>query len=316
LDQEICGRFTEWLESEGFLPTFDVSIIGGDTLGLVVQELIDRADHVFALGTANFFASQWCQNEIEFVRHKGKSYFPIVVDALPPSGVPRWFTGSAFGYDEVKYSIASSADGWSTLRPIARRIRQRRPLELRAIVAASIALAIGLPCAVLLLVQPLLGYAGNDVRRYQNLVEEINRRVINATNGADVGLRLRSSGGNDGTWVERNTGSMVASDMTEGTSVRVRRYFENGRELAIDRITVNTAPDGSTSLWKSRQIFPPNGSMIEEIYDSSGSLIGKRVRRRPDAPWLEYADRSPSEFPSAYRILVPILPGPVLPGYR
>jgi hypothetical protein len=316
-DQATCDSLADWLTRNGFEATFDRGIHAGSVLTRRIAQLIAQADYVFALGTSNSFESPWVREEVAFARLKSKPYFPIVLNSQPELAIPPWFTGhDSSVFHEVKYVVTSPAADWSDLGEVVQRIRGRMPLELRTIVFTAFALVFGLPIVLPLLVLPILGSASSEIRERQIQVEEINKRLDAATLGQERRLRLRSSGGSDATWFDADTGAIIARDVTEGTSVLERHFFQDGVEFAIDRISITKAPDGTSSLRKTRLISSSDGSTIEDVFDSVGSLISKRVRRSADSPWIEYAEVSKSIYPSAYRYLVPLLPGPILPGYR
>jgi|SRR5271166_30655 len=311
-DADLRDNLATWLSRQGVTPVFDREVRFGDGLSLKLLHLIDNSDCLIALGTSHGLKSEkseWVRQETQYARHRNKLYFPILFDSVPEPEIPDWFTGRDIpGLGEIKYVTCRSGDGWTSLEPLVRQLRQGG-INLRTGVLMVFVLLFVVPAFLLLLVRPRIGLPSGEVRRIQEATEAMNARIEAARKG--VNHELVRVGGDDNlseTWVDSSTGKPVAKDnfdSSDPTLVRKRYFFVDGRELAMDSIRVMKSSDGSESLLKTREIYPSgNEVVIEDTFDSIGKLVSKRVRTGKNGPWHNYVELASSIYPAilaAYR---------------
>jgi len=302
-DGDVLQQFVDLAVDGQLNPVCDKEHVGpGEELSLRIRHLIDRSDCVVCLGTKHSFLSNWCKQEVEYALETSKAYYPIALDEADPGSMPDWFRGRLLRHREVH--VEHGHDGMArTVRQIGVR---HSGLRTGFLVALCLLMLVAWP--------PILGYGVREVitmagpvpRQWQAEIEGINASIEQAMlrpNGASS-VDVRTEATNKGrAWEyrESSTGRLIARDVLEDGSL-VRREFLQGRSVvAVDSFALRNTPEGKACVLKVRTIRIPNsgGAVVEDVFDSAGNLISKRVRGGATARWRQYADAGHSVYPIA-----------------
>src|SRR3712207_4171400 len=91
-DSELAAKMTAWLESIGHTPLFldfdpEAGIKGGTGWEQTLYQKLRQCQAVIALLTPYWMDSKWCFAELGLPRGRGKTRFPVEIQACNAHGV-------------------------------------------------------------------------------------------------------------------------------------------------------------------------------------------------------------------------------------
>jgi hypothetical protein len=271
-------------------------------LDLALRTMIDRSDAAICIGTTNLMTSDWCRQEIEYLRSNAsaKPYYPVLLDAIEDGELPAWFKGKVLPeQSEMVYANASATNPNrdQELRSLLESITNLRAISPGWIIAFALMLAMGLPALAVPLMGsgPLEGVSTLSIQREQSRIEGINKVIEDglASGGAQpVAIVKLWSGPDRVTYRDKSTDGLVAEDIYAAGKLSRRVFYNADRTVAaVDDFDVQLEGPTEVCLLKRREIKLESGEVtIIDTYDSAGSLISKEVKYKGEKTAKHYAD--------------------------
>ncbi|HKS21664.1 MAG TPA: toll/interleukin-1 receptor domain-containing protein [Thermoanaerobaculia bacterium] len=279
-EKTLRDGLVQWLEERGFDPDYDDKGGGmlGERLTLGVAEKIQQSECLIALGTRKSLASDWVQQEVVYAQKlpRKRFYFPVLAEEIPKDEIPPWFRLEEAVVGDVGYEKCLGGD-YSNLAAPMERVRRGFPVTLRAAVTVALVLLTVVPLLICLGLRNYVDVVDSDTKKFQNLIERANE----TTDPVDAE-------------------ALLAKDSYEHGDLVRREYFSHdGIRVAVDDIVTERAPNGAIAKVKTRRMFAgkETGLLVEDLFDSEGILISKRVRSSADEPWRYYVDETISLYP-------------------
>jgi hypothetical protein len=320
-EEDLRDELAEWLRDHGMKPVYDDSPEEPEETVLAenIAAMLRNAECVIVLGTRRSLDSTWVRHEVAYAAklRQRPYYLPVLAEPIPHDELPGWFLRKEPLVGGVKYLRCFDGrardDRFAALSRPIEEVRRGSPITLGAAVVLALFLLLVVPLLLWWTLRPVVDSADGDVRDAQLWVEKLNTDIERSSGEEDRSL-VPVITGDDGYWVtevdyrDRATGALLAHDTFDDRSLVRRSFFRAGREVAFDTVAMLRAPSGAVSQVKMRRIFPRGaaGPTIEDMFDSDGKLISKRMRTSAKGPWRYLAERGRTlyavyPFLAAYR---------------